>query len=89
MRDEHEVVRRAALLKIALAKRAVTIEQLHTNLGKYHAGTAPTLGPDRVETMEHSLQRAQDKQAREGLIYATLRWALAGSETIDETDLDL
>ena len=89
MIDEDLILQRAGVLKLALSKRAVRIMGMHHTLGAYDMGQARDLKPGRVETVRASLERASNKQARDGLIYASLRWVLGASDDIDDENLDL
>lgn len=89
MRKRDEILKAAVNAKRSLQRRRDRMAELHGALAAYDAGTRPDLQEDRVETMRTQVASAAAKQAREGLIYATLRWALGGAVGITENDLDL
>jgi len=89
MRPTDDIMHVAVNLKLKLQKRSRKLLDLHTTLAHYDAGLAPHIKLDRIETMRVEVDKAAAKQAREGLIYATLRWVVGGSEEIDDDNLDL
>ena len=89
MRTEDELLHVAVNLKLKLQKRSSKLLRLHAAIALYDSGQTRDIKPQRVETMRDEIEKATDKQAREGLMYATLRWALGGAEDITENDLDL
>ena len=89
MLSEEQIAGVAAKLKFSLSSRARRLVEIHTVLAHYSAGIAPDIKPERAETMRSTLATLEARQAREGLIYATLRWVVGGANGINDQDLDL
>jgi hypothetical protein len=89
MRNEKEVIGKAAELKIGLVSRGRQIMELSTLSARARAGLAPDIKPDRLETIEAQLGSLGFKQMRDSLCFATLRWALGITEDIDANKLEL
>lgn len=89
MIDTSDIMHCAVNTKLKLQKRALKLTDLYGKIASAEAGMAPWIKEDRLETMRDEVEKAANKQVREGLIYATLRWVLGGAEEITENDLDL
>lgn len=89
MRNEQEVVQRAGQLKASLVARAAKLSELFGVLGAYNAGLTTDIKPERAETMVAQAEKLSNRQAREGLMFAVLRWALGITDGIDDSNLEL
>jgi len=89
MRSKSEVVGKATQVKVAMLKRVQQIQQLSSNIGLAKAGMAPDIKQDRLETMEVQVKSLSLKQERDGMVLASLRWALGITDDVDATNLEL
>ncbi len=89
MRDEKELRGIAVHLKVKLVNRAKRIEELVGAMAKSRAGLIRRINPERLETMDTELDHASYNQARDAIMYATLRYALGITDKIEPDKLDL
>jgi len=89
MRDERELRARAAQLKVKLVNRANRIGELVGAMAQSKAGLIKPINEERMKTMERELDHASNNQARDALMYATLRYALGIKKDILADQLDL
>jgi len=89
MRSREEVKKMAVFLKVSMIDRSQRIEQMSSTVGKKLSAVAGDVSDDRFKTMQIELKDAVSKQHAEGVMYATLRWALGIKDDIDASDLDL
>jgi hypothetical protein len=85
-----EIRQQAANLKLKLQKRAVKLKELHSNITDVELGIANSNPrPNTFQSWKDELAERQHHQWRDRMQYATLRWVLGITETIDVNNLDL
>lgn len=89
MLDKNHLIPEAARLKIALVKRAYKMVELRELITRCESGLAPDIKPQRYETMLKEYDTLLARQTEERQTYATVRWALGITSTIDLNNLEL
>lgn len=88
MKSEEQVRACGVAMKIAMQKRSLRIKNLSAELADYLANPVP--GKEaKIETLQSSIQTAQELQAREAYQFAVIRWVLGITPEIDPTNLEL
>jgi hypothetical protein len=89
MRAEEELRAKAVNLNRSLVNRAKRLGEMHAELARYQSGLGGNVSEDRIETLKGQIDRADTRQARDGLTYATLRWVMGITEEIDDANLGI
>ena len=89
LRDVSELVTEATQLKAALQSRSMNILQMVNRKAQSDAGTTRKLNPEVEETLVRDTKQMVSVQSQQALVYATLRWSLGLTETIDHQNLEL
>lgn len=89
MRSDQEIIGRAALLKGAILSRRDNIMQKSEIIAKAMSGIAHDVKPDRLETLRVEVLSLSEKQERDSLMFATLRWVIGCTEDIEPHNLQL
>mgnify|MGYP006897107423 CR=1 FL=1 len=71
-----------------MVKRSDAITAKSAQAARVHSGIEQ-MHPERLETLETEVHDAIVRQSRDGLMFATLRWALGITEDIDPDNLEL